>query len=43
MKRTKEGIRKVPSFFFFQGGKYHSLVGKLTNIHNYIADYQCKI
>ena len=28
MKRTKEGIRKVPSFFFFQEGKYHPLVGK---------------
>ena len=28
-----EGIRKVPSFFFFQGGKYHSLVGKY-----YISD-----
>lgn len=33
MKRTKEGMRKVPSFFFFQGGKYHSLVGKY-----YISD-----
>lgn len=34
MKRTKEGIRKVPSFFFFQGGgKYHPLVGKY-----YISD-----
>lgn len=29
MIRSKEGIRKVPSFFFFQGGKYHPLVGKL--------------